>query len=136
MNDFIFKYDFTKEEYIKYRSLVNWISLSDEQVDNIIKNSNYKLAIYKNDELLGIARCISDDGYLYLLCDVMINPNAQGMGVGRALLNHFIEYLKNKIDNKYAKIYIMSLKGKEGFYNKLGFTDNIATGLTIECEVE
>ena len=45
------------------------------------------------------------------------------------------DYSDRKYNYKgYKKIYIMSLKGKEGFYEKLGFSKDICTGLTIESE--
>ena len=130
-NFYHFKYDFTKEQYIEIRNKVEWKGLKDDQYNNIIRNSNYKLSIYNNNELIGMARCITDYGYLYLLCDIMIDPKYQGKGIGKKLVEHFTKYLKYQINDKYAKLYIMSLKGKEEFYNKLGYNTDAATGLTM-----
>ncbi len=131
---YYFKYDFTKEQYQNFRNLVQWNPLEENQFNYILENSTYRLTIYNQGELLGMARCISDKAYLYLLCDIMIHPEFQKKGIGKRLVSHFIQYLKHKIGNQYAKIYIMSLKGKEGFYKSLGFQEDIATGLTIVCE--
>ncbi len=131
---FFYAYDFTKEDYISLRNLVGWVPLEDSQYENIIKNSTYKIAIIHQNKVVGIARCITDLSYLYLLCDVMISPLMQGKGIGKKMMQCFIDYIKSKIDKAYAKIYIMSLKGKEGFYKSLGFKEDIATGLSILCE--
>ena len=129
---YYFKYRFTKEEYIKFRNLVGWNELESHQIDNIIKNSNYMISIYDcKGEQLGIARCITDNGYIYLMCDVMVDPKYQGKGIGKKMINAFIKYINYSIGNEYAKIYIMSLKGKEGFYQSIGFSEEYATGLTI-----
>lgn len=129
---YYFKYDFSLIEYLLFRTDVGFPKLSLKQMADIVKNSTYKLAIYNKDELLGMARCISADSYLYLLCDVMVSSKHQGKKIGYRLVSHFIKYLKYIIGNQYARIYIMSLKGKEDFYKKLGFKESPATGLTIE----
>jgi len=127
-----FKYSFTEEEYIKFRNLVGWDQLDKHQIENVVKNSNFMISIYDHQgEQLGIARCISDNAYIYLMCDVMVDPKCQGKGVGKRMIEAFIKYIGYGIGNEYAKIYIMSLKGKEGFYESLGFSEEFATGLTI-----
>lgn len=131
-----FKDDFTKEDYIRLRNLVSWNVLDDEQIQNIITNSSYKFSALENGKVVAIVRCITDNAYLYLLCDVMVDPLYQGKGVGKMMILEFINYLKVKINNKYAKLYIMSLKGKEGFYKSLGFSEDYATGLTKIFEVK
>ena len=127
-----YKNDFNSDDYKKLRALAGWVELDAKQVENIINNSNYKISAYINNELAGMARCITDSGYLYLLCDIIINPKYQGMGVGKKMLLKFIDEIKYNIGNNYAKLYIMSLKGKEGFYKSLGFKEDIVTGLAIE----
>lgn len=129
---YYFKYDFTPDDYSSFRDDVGFPKLSLEQIQGIVRNSAYKLSIYNKDELIGMARCITDDSYLYLLCDVMISSKHQGKGIGYRLVSHFIKYLRHKIGKQYARVYIMSLKGKEEFYKKLGFKQDYATGLTIE----
>ena len=131
-----YKNDFNEDEYRYLRASAGWNSLNDSQINNIVNNSNFKIAAYIDKQIVGMARCITDNGYLYLLCDIIINPNYQGMGIGKKMLLRFIDEIKNSIGNSYAKLYIMSLKGKEGFYKSLGFNDDIATGLAIEVNKE
>lgn len=129
-----FEFTFSKEQYIEFRNLVGWCELEDFQIDNLIENSTYKIAIYNKGVLLGLARCISDNSYIYLLCDVMVHPNSQGKGIGKKMIDAFIKHISHEIGNHHAKLYIMSLKGKEGFYETLGFSGEYATGLTIVLE--
>lgn len=129
-----FRFSFTKEEYRDFRNLVGFKALEENQLNAVIENSTYRIAVRNQGRIVGMARCISDKAYLYLLCDVMVHPQVQHRGIGKRMLNRFIKNLKYKIGNQYAKIYIMSLKGKEGFYQSVGFTEDIATGLTIEWE--
>lgn len=131
-NFYYFKNTFSIKSYKEFRSINNWVELSPIQYQQI-KNTKIKIAIYNKNKLIGIARCISDFSYLFLICDVMVLKDYQGMGIGKKMLKHLIKYIKYNYKG-YKKIYIMSLKGKEGFYEKLGFSKDICTGLTIESE--
>lgn len=126
-----YEFDFTKEQYIKFRNLVGWQELTDEQIEKILGNTSFKTAIYNQGKLLGLARCISDDGHIYLLCDVMVHPKSQGKGIGKKMIDSFVKHITHYIGDNHAKIYIMALKGKEGFYETIGFSDKYATGLSI-----
>jgi len=123
---------FTINDYIEFRRLSNWKEISLEQASNSVINSAYLISVSNEDNILGIARCISDIGYLFLICDVMVRPDCQGKGIGKMLVEGLINMIKEDNKENYYKIYIMSLKGKEGFYKACGFDDSKATGLLIE----
>lgn len=123
---------FTVDEYIEFRKISNWKEISYEQSLNSVLNSSYLIAIKDDNKTVGIARCITDMGYLFLLCDIMVLPDYQGRGIGKMLVDGLIKRINEDNKNNYYKIYIMSLKGKEGFYRACGFDDVIATGLQIE----
>ena len=120
----------TKEDYIKLREDANWHPLDDNQIDNIINNSEYIISFYNDDEIAGMIRCISDKGYIYLMCDCIVMSKYQGMGLGKKIVNAMLEYIENNNKNKYVRVYIMSLKGKEEFYKSCGLSLDEATGLT------
>lgn len=131
-----FVYDFTAEEYMCMRKRVGWPAVSLPQAEKLLQNSAFKIAILHEQEVVGIARCIADNALLYLICDVMVEPQVQGKGIGRRMLKQLIKNIRAQIKTMPARIYVMSLKGKEGFYKSLGFTEDYATGLTIVCEGE
>lgn len=122
---------FELEDYIKLRSLAGWADLDLDDIKNLIVNSDYMVAAKTSDRVLGIGRCISDLTHIFLLCDILVSPEYQGMGIGKMMVNHLIQTIKNDNKGKNIRIYIMSLKGKEGFYKSLGFSEEAATGLSI-----
>ena len=76
-------------------------------------------------------RCITDNSKIFFLCDVIVKKEYQGKNIGRLLVNTMLDTIKNNHKNTTElNIYIMSIKGKEGFYEKLGFKSDIKTGLT------
>lgn len=62
-----------------------------EQVGKSVENSAC-YGVWLNDErkLVGFARVISDFATTYYLCDVVIDPDYRGRGLGTALVQHIL----------------------------------------------
>lgn len=102
---------------------VGWSSPSLSQIDVSLNNSLVVFSLYKDDKLAGMARLLGDKGMSYFIKDFVIHPNYQGQGLGRRLMDHINQYILNKIEENWAVcVELVSAKGKEAFYKKLGFT--------------
>ncbi len=71
--------------------------------------------VYQKDELIGFGRAISDGVYQAAIYDVVVLPDHQRQGIGRAIMEELLE--------KVAKcnVILYANPGKEEFYTKLGF---------------
>lgn len=102
---------------------VGWSSPSLSQIDVSLNNSLVVFSLYKDDKLVGMARLLGDKGMSYFIKDFVIHPNYQGQGLGRRLMDHINQYILNQIEENWAVcVELVSAKGKEEFYKKLGFT--------------
>lgn len=101
-----------------------------EQLYEAAKNSWYYTAIYHNDILTAFGRMISDGVYQSLICDVMVNPDMHGQGLGKKVIEELIQKCK---DSGIQTVQLFSAKGKHPFYKKLGFQEREtdAPGMTI-----
>lgn len=80
-------------------------------------NSRYKCFVYDDDDrLVGAGRALADGVDCSYLCDIAVHPDAQGSGLGSAI----IERLKG-LSAGHRKIILYANPGREGFYRKLGF---------------
>ena len=60
---------------------------------------------------------------MYLIADVMVRPDCQRLGVGKAMLVRINEWLEMVgKDGLCVMVNLMATKGNEGFYEKLGYT--------------
>jgi len=66
-------------------------------------------------ELLGVARCITDFSWCAYLSDLAVSPSAQGLGVGRALL----EALRRQLGPQVT-LALQSVPAAAGFYERAG----------------
>lgn len=68
-----------------------------------------------------MARAVGD-GLYYFIVDVVVNPEYQKKGIGKLLIESIVEEVQKKTDKgQKCSINLVSMKGKEEFYEKCGF---------------
>ncbi len=111
----------TSEIYCELRKSVEWFELPKIKIDEAIKNSIYTITVFDGDNPVGMGRLIGD-GIYFVIVDVVVNPEYQRKGIGTQIVNMFIDYVdKETITGSRSSIQLIAEKGKEGFYEKLGF---------------
>ena len=122
-----------KEDFMKLHQTTGWNAkglYTYEQLYTAICNSWYSVSIYHEKHLIGYGRIISDGIYQTFICDVMVHPEYQQRGIGKQLM----ESLLKKCDEEGIKwIQLFCAKGKQNFYEKLGFVsrDADAPGMSL-----
>ena len=68
-----------------------------------------------------MARAIGD-GLYYLIVDVVVHNEYQGKGIGKLLIEEIVKFVEDRTEvGQKASINLISMKGKEEFYEKCGF---------------
>ena len=68
-----------------------------------------------------MARAIGD-GIYYFIVDVVVDPKYQKKGIGKMLIESIVRDVENRTnDGQKCSINLVSMKGKEEFYEKCGF---------------
>ena len=75
-------------------------------------NSNYFEAAYDGEKLVGIARAISDGRFSTIL-NVAVDPDYQGLSIGRKVLLNLSKQLSGQI------VFLNTHAGSAGFYNRV-----------------
>ena len=69
-----------------------------------------------------MGRLLGDGAMSFFLKDFVVDPECQGSGIGRVLLTHIEEYICAQLKPGWAGyLQLVSAKGKEEFYQKLGY---------------
>jgi len=68
--------------------------------------------------LIGFARLVTDKATFAWLCDVIVLPGRQGKGLGRALVQTFLEHP----ELQGLRRWLLGTKDAHGVYTPLGFT--------------
>ena len=101
-------------------------------------NGSFQIQIYRGFLISHFSQMknLWDKGYIAYLADVIVNPEYQGQGIGKKMVQECIKYIDNQLKEGWRiKIVIVASKGKEAFYEKLGFkarpNDNDGPGMDM-----
>lgn len=86
------------------------------------ENSYAVVFIFEEDKLIGFGRALSDGAYQAALYDVVVQPEYQGRGIGRLLVENLLSQLP------HCNVILYAAVGKEEFYQRLNFS-RLKTGM-------
>lgn len=109
-------------DYLLLRESVGWnTNFSDSQMTHAIDSSAFIVSVYDHQKIVGMGRLIGDGLYYYLI-DVIVHPSYQSRGIGKSIVERIVTWIKQNLkDNERVSLILVSAKGKEKFYEKLGF---------------
>lgn len=131
----------TAEDFLQLYKEMHYEPEPREQLEQALKNGLFSVTAKENGKIIGMGRLVGD-GFMYCyIQDVRVSPPYQNKGIGKTIVNKIIQYAsQNGIHNTNISIGLMSAKGKEGFYEKLGFirqpNDTMGFGMMKEITVE
>jgi ribosomal protein S18 acetylase RimI-like enzyme len=92
-----------------------------------IANSNPVVTVWDQQRLIGFARANSDGIYRAAIWDVIIDPDYQGVGLGRKLVQTVISH---PLVNKVERVYLTTTH-QQSFYERIGFKRNETTTMVL-----
>jgi len=112
----------TASEFLMLRTSAGWSGATEAQVENGLLHSLYTLAARIGDDTIGMGRLVGDGFNIWYIQDVIVLPHYQGKGIGKAIMQKLLAYAEaNSLPSTTVTIGLMAAKGKEAFYEKLGF---------------
>ncbi len=120
----------TYEEYVDIIETIGWKYPSKRLLEKSLSNSE-TVKYVVNNETVGMARLVTDYGYIALVADVIIKPEYQRKGIGKKLINNLLERAKASLEEGEAMmIQLLAADGKKAFYEQFGFKDKPEV---VEC---
>ncbi len=92
-----------------------------------IANSNPIVTVWDEEQLIGFARATSDGIYRAGIWDVIVDPNYQGMGLGRKLVQ---TVLSHPLVSRVERVYLTTTH-QQSFYERIGFKQNATTTMVL-----
>ncbi|MDY6944738.1 MAG: GNAT family N-acetyltransferase [Pseudomonadota bacterium] len=89
---------------------------SAEHLRLVFGNSQFKCFVLDAGKLVGAGRALADGRDCCYLCDIVVHPDYQGRGLGKAVVAQLTALCAG-----HSKIILYENPGKEGFYRKCGF---------------
>jgi GNAT superfamily N-acetyltransferase len=97
--------------------------LTPEELHAAAGRSWFLLTVYRQGRLIGTGRVVSDGVLHALIVDVIVLPECQGTGIGRAIMTRLIERCRAA---RIRDVQLFCARGKAPFYCLLGFAERPA----------
>jgi predicted N-acetyltransferase YhbS len=105
-----------------------WTHAADPaRLHRAIESSSLTLVALDDDAVIGFARAMSDEAFAVYIADILVAPDRQRQGIGRALVDAILDHYP--LDLFHHQVLIAE-RGAEGFYRRLGLVPVSAYGLT------
>jgi len=126
----------TPEESNALRVSVGWGEIEPAQAAKGFENTAFMVCARDDKKAVGMARVITDYGYVVYISDMIVMPEYQGKGIGKEIMLRVMAYINENIEQGQGKyIGLHASKGKEKFYEKFGLTsrptDSLGSGMTM-----
>jgi len=84
-----------------------------DRTTSVFTNSQYSVSAFDGDKLVGVARAVSDKDKYANILNVAVNPEYQGMSIGRNIVLKLSEIIEAEV------VVLNTHPGAVGFYNRL-----------------
>lgn len=92
---------------------------NDVCMSGMLANSNLLITARDNQQLVGVARSVTDFHYACYLSDLAVHRDYQRKGIGKQLIA-----LTQKQLGKECKLILIAAPAANAYYQKLGFINN------------
>lgn len=109
------------EDYCALRTSVGWTNFSEEQTRKALRRSICTVTAVDGSGAIAMGRLVGD-GMYFTIVDVVVHPACQRKGIGSRIMNMLIDFVEKETPpGGRSSIQLISEKGKEPFYEGLGF---------------
>ena len=110
-----------------YRAL-GWTHASDPaRLRTAVEHSSFAAVAVEGERVVGFARAMSDEAFAVYIADILVSPDRQRQGIGRALVETLLDHYP--MDRFHHQVLVAE-RGAEGFYRRVGLVPVTAYGLT------
>ncbi|MGN1119182.1 MAG: GNAT family N-acetyltransferase [Oscillospiraceae bacterium] len=114
--------DLKVEEFVELFKSVGWNMPAIEQMDLAIKNSTKSFVVRHKGTAAATINWLGDYGMHWFMKDFIVRKEYQGQMIGTLLYRFSENFIKSTLkDNQKICVDLKSEKGKEPFYQSLGF---------------
>ena len=122
------------DDFIRLRNVSGLSFKSREAARKGLPHTLFGVVAYtENNRAIGMGRVVGDGGTCFTICDIAIDPDYQGKGVGKLIMERILGYIEHNVPQT---AFVNMIADKPGFYEKFGFkrTAPEAVGMYIRKE--
>lgn len=110
----------TPEQHQALRVKAGMPRRSDRGTVKGLQNTLFGICLYLDDEIVGMGRVVGDGGMVFHLVDIVVDPECQGLGLGKLIMEHLMNWILQEADET-AIISLIADIPADGLYRQFGF---------------
>ena len=111
------------EDFIRLKVSTGFRERPIELVERALKNNLFDVVAVADGEVIGMGRLVGDGVMYWYLQEIVVLPEYQGMGIGTAIVNRLLDYITEHTETgNFTSVGLTAAEGKEGFYERFGFS--------------
>lgn len=108
------------DDYIRLRLISGLSAFSKASAEAGLPNTIHAAIIRYRDQTVAMGRVIGDNGCFYQVVDIAVDPEHQGKGLGKMIVQNIVDYLQTEApDGAYCSL--MADGPAKYLYEKFGF---------------
>lgn len=118
-HNYTYKYekDIEKDKLVELFTSVGWKTAEyPNRLKKAIKNSEYVMTVWNDDDLIGLISAIDDGAINVFITYLLVKPKYQKQGLGKIMMNDFCKKYEG-----FGRRILSTELDKEIYYNKFGF---------------
>lgn len=129
------------EVFVRLRAEVGFAEKPLEQARRALENGLFNVSALSDGTVVGMGRLVGDGAMYWYLQDILVQPDYQGKGIGKSIVNRLLDYVRHTaIPGTRVTVGLTAAKGKESFYERLGFvqkpTETSGAGMERWLEID
>ena len=110
------------EDFVRLRVAAGFPEVPVAHAKRALAGGLLNISAVYNGELVGMGRLVGDGAMYWYLQEIIVLPEYQKQGIGTKIVEYLTDYaVSHSASGTFTTIGGVSAKGKEGFYEKLGF---------------
>ena len=106
------------DDFVRLRKIAKLTPRPKPAVERALPNSLFGVHIIINEQVVGMGRVVGDGAINFEVVDVAVDPEHQGKGLGRVIMESIMEYFD---ENAPKGAYISLIADVPELYEKFGF---------------
>ena len=114
-------HDLKASDIVELRKVLGWKEISENQFKKGLENTMFKMSIKHNGKIVACGRLIGDYSCKGLLSDIMVHPDYQKQGLGKAIVTTLLDMAIDSLEEgELFQVEATPTAGNKNFYVKCG----------------
>lgn len=126
--------DPTVEDYMRLRAAGGLSAFSRDAASAGLKGAHFSVLVMQGDKVVGMGRLIGDGGCFFQIVDIVVEPDHQGRGLGKAIMAALMDYVTTTLPSS-AYVSLIADVPANKLYEQFGFRETAPNSLGMAFKV-